>query len=119
MSHRRLPVTELESTFKKWIAGQKDLSDFCKLGLDKEDPDEQFVGRRAETAVSENKLLQKVQTEEDPVSIIFEFIENGGIVQGFEGKKVQIEVESGTFMVPRFCVKIQKDEPEELPQTES
>lgn len=106
MSTRRLSVHD----FKNWLAGQKDLSDFFNIGLDKEDPYERYIGKEVRTKVSEQKLLEKIETEDDAEMCVAEFVENGGTVVMVEGKKVQIEVESGTFYLPRFCVKIQKDQ---------
>lgn len=106
MSHRRLSVHD----FKNWLSGQKDLSEFFNIGLDKDDPNEKFIGKAARPKVSEQKLLERIETEDDPESIVMEFVENGGTVLTVEGKKVQIEVESGTFYIPRFCIKILRDQ---------
>lgn len=103
--HRRLSLHE----FKNWLSGQKDLHDFFNIGMDKEDPYERFIGKMVEPKVSEQKLYERIETEDDPDIVISEFIENGGTILIVEGKKVQIEVDSGTFFLPRFCVRIQRD----------
>jgi hypothetical protein len=92
--------------FKNWLSGQKDLSEFFSIGLDKENPEEKYVGKEAKSKVSEQKLLERIETEESPEVLVSEFLENGGTVLAVEGKKIQIETESGTFYLPRFCVRI-------------
>jgi hypothetical protein len=106
MSNRRLSLHE----FKSWLCEQKDLSDFFNIGLGKEDPYERFIGKEVRTKVGEQKLLERIETEEDADVLVSEFIENGGTILTVEDKRVQIEVESGSFFIPRFCVKIQKDQ---------
>lgn len=94
--------------FKTWIAQQQDLSDFFNIGLDKEDPDDKFIGLAARPKVGEQKMLERIETDDDPELVIREFLEKGGTVLGIDGKKIEIEVESGTFYLPRFCVKTKK-----------
>lgn len=94
--------------FKNWISEQKDLSNFFNVGADQEDPYEKYVGKSVKTKVSKNKLMERVETDNDAESIIDEFIEDGGTILSVEEKRVQIEVDSGEFYVPRFCVKIIK-----------
>lgn len=94
--------------FKKWITEQKELSDFFNVGMGKEDPNEKYVGSALRSKVGERKLLERIETEDDPETCVYEFIEDGGTLLAVEGKKVLVEVESGTFYVPRFCVKVQK-----------
>jgi len=96
--------------FKNWIAEQKDLSSFFNLGIDQENPYDKYVGKSVRTKVSKNKLMEKVDTDNDAESLIDEFIEEGGTIIAVEEKRIQIEVESGEFYLPRFCVKINKNE---------
>lgn len=105
MSNKRLSLHE----FKSWLSDQRDLKDFFKLGLNKEDPYDKYIGKEVRTKVSEKKLLERIETEDDPEVLVSDFIDNGGTVLVVEDKKIQIEVESGVFSIPRFCVKIQKD----------
>lgn len=105
MNNRPLSLRD----FKKWIAEQKDLSEFFNVGLDKEDPNDQYIGNAVRSKVGEKKLLERIETEDDPDTLVREFLEDGGTVLQLETKRVQIEVESGSFYVPRFCVKIQKN----------
>lgn len=105
MSNRRLSLHE----FKNWLSEQKDMSEFFNIGLGKEDPYERFIGKEVRTKVSDQKLIERIETEDDATILVAEFVENGGSVLTVEEKRVQIEVESGTFFIPRFCVKIKKD----------
>lgn len=95
--------------FKNWLAGQKGMSEFFSLNIDSEDPNEKYIGCIAKTKVSEQKLMEKIETEDNPEILVREFVEEGGSVLGVEGKKVLIEVESGIFYIPKFCVKIRKN----------
>lgn len=106
MSNKRLSLHD----FKKWFAEQQDMKDFFNIGMGNTDPYEEFIGKEVRSKVSEAKLLERIETEDDPEMLIADFLENGGSVLSIEGKKMQVEVESGTFLIPRFCVKIQKDQ---------
>lgn len=104
MTNRPLSV----QAFKEWMSEQKDLTDFFNIGLDKEEDDN--VGKVAKAKVNENVLAKKIETDDDVSSLIHEFVENGGTIIDVQDKKVQIEVESGTFTLPIFCIKIQKSQ---------
>ena len=106
MSNKPMSLNE----FKNWLSGQDELGSFnVNRFRFVEDESEKLVGKFCRSKVSEKKLLERVETDEDAEGIIQEFLESGGSVLAVEGKKVQIEVESGTFTVPRFCVKIKKN----------
>lgn len=94
--------------FKNWFAGQKDMSEFFGFTRETEDQNEKYVGSAAKPKVSEQKLIERIETEDNAEILVREFIEEGGTVLGIEGKKVQIETESGSFHLPLFCVKIKK-----------
>src|SRR5688572_18497240 len=102
MTNRPLSLRD----FKNWIAEQKDLSEFFNIGREIEDPNEKYVGKAVRPKVGEQKMLERIETEDDPESVVREFAEEGGTILAVDGKRVQIEVESGTFFLPRFCVKI-------------
>lgn len=107
MSNRPLSLKD----FKNWMTNQPELTEFFNIGMGKdEDPNEKYIGKGVKAKVSTEKLREKIETEDDADELIEEFIEEGGTVLTVEGKKVQIEVESGTFYLPRFCVKIHKSE---------
>jgi hypothetical protein len=97
--------------FKNWLSGQEDLGSCFNISREKivEDENDKFIGKQCRSKVSEQKLLDRIETDEDAEGLIREFLEEGGIVAGIEGKKIQIETESGVFTLPRFCVKIKKD----------
>ena len=107
MSNKPISLKE----FKDWLAGQKDLGDFFNINRDNavEDENEQFIGKPCRSKVSEQKLIEKIETDNDPEEIVREFLEEGGSVLSIEGKKIQIETDGGSFYLPRFCVKIKKD----------
>lgn len=95
--------------FKNWLSDQKDLGKSFTIRREEIDnPDEMYIGSKCRSKVCEKKLLEKIDTEEDPESVVREFLENGGSVIAVDGKKFQIEVDCGTFMIPRFCIKIKK-----------
>ena len=96
--------------FKNWIAEQKDLSSFFNIGADQESPYDKYVGKAVRSKVGKSKLMEKIDSENDAETMIDEFIEEGGTILTVEAKRVQIEVESGVFYLPRFCVKIVKEE---------
>ena len=104
MSHRPLSISD----FKNWLSEQNGMSEFFKIGKDFEDPNQKYIGNRVRPKVGELKLLEKIETEDDADLLIQEFLEEGGTVLAIEGKEIQIEVESGEFLLPRFCVKIKK-----------
>lgn len=104
MTHRPLSLSD----FKNWMAEQNGMSEFFRIGKDFEDPNLKYIGCKARPKVSESKLLERVDTDEDADTIIEEFIENGGTVLAIEGKEVQIETELGEITLPRFCIKIKK-----------
>jgi len=101
--------------FKDWLAKQPDMEAFFEIGTRNEqaEPDkkyERYIGREVMPKVSQQKLLQRIETEEDVNDIIDEFMESGGTVADVEGKNVLVETESGMFSIPRFCVTLKKDD---------
>lgn len=94
--------------FKNWLSEQNGMSEFFNISKDPEDPNERFIGSEVRPKVSEGKLLEKVKTDQDAEQLVQEFVEDGGIVLSIEGKKVNIQVESGEISLPRFCVRIRK-----------
>ena len=97
--------------FESWFSEQKDMKDFFNMNRNVEDPNDKYIGNHCRSKVSEQKLLQKIETEDEHESevLIEEFLKEGGTVLVIEGKRIQIEVESGTFSVPLFCVKVRKE----------
>lgn len=95
--------------FKSWITEQKHSSNF-NIGIGKESPYDKHVGKSVRTKVSKKKLMEKIETESDAETLIDEFMEDGGTVVTVEERMVHIEVESGEMYLPRFCVKIVKED---------
>lgn len=93
------------SDFKNWFSDQNGMSDFFSFN---EDPNEKYIGNPVKSKVSEGKLLEKVECSDDAEQLIAEFKADGGTVIAIEGKRVHVEVDSGEFFIPRFCVKIKK-----------
>jgi hypothetical protein len=53
--------------------------------------------------------LQKIKSENDsidPEDLVDDFMENGGLILSTKGKNLYIESSSGSFYLPRFCVKV-------------
>lgn len=94
--------------FKNWLSEQKESSNSFNFSKEPEDPNERFIGKEARTKVCESKLLERIRTNQDSEQLVQEFMEEGGIVLSVKGKKVELQVESGEFTIPRFCVKIRK-----------
>jgi hypothetical protein len=94
--------------FKNWLSEQNGMSEFFSISKDPEDPNERFIGNEVRPKVSEGKLLEKARTEGDTEQLVQEFVEDGGVVLSIEGKKVNIQLESGELALPRFCVRIRK-----------
>ena len=108
MSNRPMSLKE----FKDWFSEQKDMSDFFNItrGSEADDPNEKYIGSVCRSKVCEQKLLEKIETDDDAEVLVKEFLEEGGSILAFEGKRAEIEVESGTFSIPRFCIKLRKDQ---------
>jgi len=102
MTNRPLSLSD----FKNWLSEQKEMSEFFNIAKEAEDPNEKYIGGAVKSKVSETKLLSKVETDDDAELLIREFLDDGGTILSIEGKRVNIEVESGVFSIPRFCVKV-------------
>jgi hypothetical protein len=94
--------------FKNWLCEQKDLSEFFNISRDSETAGEEFIGRAVRSKVSEKKLMERIETDEDAISLVQEFLEDGGTIVSVDDKKYQIEVQAGSFYIPKFCVKVKK-----------
>jgi len=95
--------------FKKWLDGQKGLSAFSNISERVFKPVPDFIGKEAIAKVSRNKVLQRIKSENDnidPEDLVDDFMENGGLILSTKGKNLYIESSSGSFYLPRFCVKI-------------
>jgi len=104
MTNRPLSIKD----FKNWLSEQQGVSEFFNI-KEPENPLEKYIGKEVRPKVSESKLLQRIETDDDPETLVQEFVTDGGTVLSVEGKRVNVEVESGEFSIPRFCVRIRKD----------
>lgn len=96
--------------FKDWLENQQDLGGIFNLNRNKivEDENDKFIGKHCKSKVSERKLLEKMETDDVVEELVEEFLTNGGTILATDGKQLHIEVDSGEFYLPRFCVKIKK-----------
>lgn len=89
------------SDFKKWISEQKDKPKKVT---------EDIVGSKIESKVSLNRLVKKIEENEgDKEELATDFSNNGGIVVDEDADhNLLVEVDSGSFLIPRFFVKKSK-----------
>lgn len=84
--------------FKTWIKVQED--------FDIKMPKEKVIGAYVESKILSKKLLSKICVEEGELyEVAVDFRRHGGTVIGMDGKSLLIEVNSGTFFIPRQCVR--------------
>ena len=87
------------SHFKKWMGEQKGYTDHQKKL-------HHIIGTKVEAKVPSCKLVQVSSTEEgDLTELIVSFQESGGVVTDIDGKNFLVEVDIGTFYVPRQYVR--------------
>lgn len=98
--------------FKNWLSNQSDLSEFFDLSnRTAAKPGDDMIGSEIYAKVSGKKLLEKIRAKEgDPETLVDDLLENGGMILALEGKDLLIEVESGSFYLPRFCVRLSNSE---------
>lgn len=99
--------------FKDWLSGQSDLNEFFDLSSRTAGtkPGDEMVGCEVQAKVSIKKLREKVESEDgDSELLIEDLVEDGGMVLSVDGKNLLVEVESGSFRIPRFCVRLIKPE---------
>jgi hypothetical protein len=95
--------------FKNWLSGQSDLNEFFDLSnrTAGSRPGDEMVGCEVYAKVSTKKLMEKIEPEEgDAETLIEDLVENGGMVLSVDGKNLLVEVETGSFLIPRFCVRL-------------
>lgn len=102
--------------FKNWLSEQDNdgcMKQFFNISggvEDVENPYAKFIGNKVKAKVSQKKLTEKVETEDDAEEVVFEFLQEGGTIIDTDGKMLTIETESGQMKLPRFCVKIRKED---------
>ena len=98
--------------FKHWLSKQSDLSEFFDLSnRTGARPGDELIGSEVSAKVSPRKLMEKIRVEDgDPETLVEDLVENGGMILALDGKDLLIEVDSGSFYLPRFCVRLVKPE---------
>lgn len=86
--------------FKKWM----NENEVKRIGLQKETDDGGFW---VEPRVSTRKIMSRIDIEDgDAFDVAEDFRDNGGKVMQMDGDLFLIEVDAGSFMVPRrYCRK--------------
>ena len=103
MGKRQFCINE----FKDWLSKQKDLSEFFNITEEEVKTKYDFVDKEVSSKVGMKKLLERINPKEGDAEVLVEdLIENGGVIRGAKGKDLLIEVSSGSFYIPRFCIKI-------------
>lgn len=95
--------------FKEWMSAQSDLTGIFSTEKPEAKANDEHAGKLVQTKVSRKKLLERIETEDVSEVLVDDFVENGGTILCVEQKRVQVEVESGVFFIPKFCVKLIKD----------
>jgi hypothetical protein len=89
--------------FKRWIKSQDQRQDARPV-------QKTFLGTWVESKINTKKLMSKMCSESGDVEeLALDFKRDGGIVIDVEGKEFIIEVDSGTFTIPRNYVKRKED----------
>jgi len=92
--------------FKNWISQQGDMVNFFSLDPQPKESVSGLVGKTVYAKVSPKKLLERIEIQdgENEKRMIQEFRNCGGEVLAHTGKSLLIKIDSGTFLLPRFCV---------------
>lgn len=87
--------------FKRWMKNQPI----------KEGPSSKTIlGTWVEPKVNKKKLMEKISSEDAEIEdLVLDFKRDGGIILEKIGKEFLIEVDSGTFIIPRNYVKRKSD----------
>lgn len=112
MDNPRKPSFSLQD-FKNWLSNQHGLESFFDITSRSDDNrTDEMVGKEVCAKVSGRKLLEKIEPEEggDPETLVDDLMENGGMILALQGKNLLIEVDSGSFYIPRFCVRVIKEQ---------
>jgi hypothetical protein len=93
--------------FKSWLAQKPDMFEFFDLGS--KEPEDEFAGRQVIAKVSEEKIRERIDVQSGVVdSLVDDFLEDGGVIVSSADRTFLIEVASGTFNLPRFCLRVRK-----------
>lgn len=94
--------------FKKWL--DENTSGLPTLDLNKVEADiDKAEGSPVYSKVSDEKILERMDNAKGAKKevLLAEFKSNAVVVKSY-GKRVTVMTESGTFSIPRFCVRIDK-----------
>jgi hypothetical protein len=84
--------------FKSWMKVQKD--------FDAKMPKDETIGAYVEAKIPGKKILSKICVEEgDLYEVASDFRRHGGTVINVDGKSLLVEVNAGTFYIPRQYVR--------------
>jgi hypothetical protein len=95
--------------FKSWLSEQKDLSQFFDIEGEESSGKDKFAGSMIRSKVSKQKLMERIEADSNQEQMVDEFLSEGGSILAVDGKRVRVEVASGEFVIPRFCVKLIKN----------
>jgi hypothetical protein len=96
--------------FRKWISEKQELSNFFNIQPNEGNEYDQFIGRETQSKVGGKKLFQKMEVNQGhKKELVMDFLENGGTITGVDGENCLVETTTGSFYVPRFCLKIRKN----------
>ena len=94
--------------FTNWIAQQKDMSilNSTESKKAKMESANSLVGKTVFLKVSSKKFYEKAELQdgENDKKVFHEFKQQGGEVIEYVGKNLLIKTDSGTFLLPRFCI---------------
>lgn len=74
-----------------------------------EEQENEMVGKQVVAKSSLRKLFERIELNDDessPEELIGDFTKNGGTITAVDGRNYLIETSTGTFYLPRFCVKL-------------
>lgn len=87
--------------FKKWMRTQDEFAPLDRPSI-KHDP----IGTCVESRVSIERLAEVIEADSGNVDmLVAEFHKEGGTIIDVEGKKMLVEVSSGTFYIPRHLLR--------------
>lgn len=95
--------------FKKWLDEQND-NELPTLDLNKPKQDiDRTHGSPVYPKVSDHKIIERMEDMDGATKeeFLVEFKKHATVAKNY-GKRVTVMTESGTFSIPRFCVKIDK-----------
>ncbi len=95
--------------FTNWISQQEEMANFFGLTPRKQENNmdtDSLVGKSVFLKVSSKKFHEKAELQdgENEKKVFTEFKMHGGEVVEYVGKNLLIKTDSGSLLLPRFCV---------------